>query len=108
MNTFHLKTGSINFEHNLSVQTTSTPEVPIRMPSRLVTHFGEMVDVRNRDAVRIGRFAGTCSALQDTAAVVRVWTAEQCREMTSHEARAFASQLLAAAALAENQNNIVQ
>lgn len=72
---------------------------------RLITRFGELVDVRNRGAVRIGRFAGSRSALENAPAVVRVWHAESCREMSSHEARAFAGQLLAAAALAESQNS---
>lgn len=73
-------------------------------PPRLITRFGEMVDVRNRGAVRIGRFAGTGASTQHAPAVVRLWHAEQCKEITAHEARAFAAQLLAAAALADSQN----
>lgn len=73
-------------------------------PPRLITRFGEMVDVRNRGSVRIGRFAGSTAAPQHAPAVVRLWHAEQCKEMSAHEARAFAAQLLAAAALADSQN----
>lgn len=71
---------------------------------RLVTRFGDMVDVRNRGAVRINRFAGSIAAQESAPAVVRIWHAEQCREMTAHQARAFAAQLMEAAALAESQN----
>ena len=74
-------------------------------PPRLITRFGEMVDVRNRGAVRISRLAGSTMAPQHAPAVVRLWHAEQCKEMTAHEARAFAAQLLAAAALADSQNS---
>ncbi len=74
-------------------------------PPRLITRFGEMVDVRNRGMVRIGRFAGTTVSPQHAPAVVRLWYAEQCKEMSAHEARAFAAQLLAAAALADSQNS---
>lgn len=79
----------------------AAPTAPV---PRLVTRFGDRVDVRNRGAVRIGRFAGSETAPRGAPAVVRVWDAEHCRELTAHEARAFAAQLLAAAALAENQN----
>lgn len=74
-------------------------------PPRLITRFGEMVDVRNRGAVRINRFAGSTTASHEAPAIVRLWHAEQCKEMSAHEARAFAAQLLAAAALADSQNS---
>lgn len=76
------------------------------VPPRLITRFGDMVDVRNRGTLRIGRFAGTAASLQHAPAVVRLWHAEHCKEMSAHEAREFAGQLLAAAALADSQNNL--
>lgn len=92
----------------VSTQVASALESPERAsaaPARLITRFGEMVDVRNRGAVRIGRFAGSAVSPQHAPAVVRLWHAEQCKEITAHEARAFAAQLLAAAALADSQNS---
>ncbi len=79
---------------------------PLGVP--LVTRFGDMVDVRNRGGVRIGRFAGSQPQARGTPAVVRVWHAEQCKELSVQEARAFAAQLFAAAALVETQNNSEQ
>ncbi len=72
--------------------------------ARQITRFGDLVDVRNRGAVQIRRFAGNQLQDQQAPAVVRVWHAEQCRELSTNEARAFAAQLIAAAALAESQN----
>lgn len=65
--------------------------------SSLITRFGEAVDVRNRGTLRAAK-----SAI--APAVVRLWHDEQCREMSSHEARALAAQLIAAANLADVQN----
>jgi hypothetical protein len=65
--------------------------------SSLVTRFGEAVDVRNRGTLRAAK-----SAVEP--AVVRLWHDDQCREMNSHEARALAAQLIAAANLADVQN----
>ncbi len=65
--------------------------------SSLVTRFGEVVDVRNRGTLRAAK-----SAI--APAVVRLWHDDQCREMNSHEARALAAQLIAAANLADVQN----
>jgi hypothetical protein len=65
--------------------------------SSLVTRFGEAVDVRNRGTLRAAK-----SAVEP--AVVRLWHDDQCREMRSHEARALAAQLVAAANLADVQN----
>jgi uncharacterized caspase-like protein len=70
----------------------------------LVTRFGDAVDVRNRGALRISRLAGSQMRMHDTPAVVRLWTDEQCHELSAHNARALAAQLLAAAALADTQN----
>jgi hypothetical protein len=63
----------------------------------LVTRFGDAVDVRNRGTLRAARSAAE-------PAVVRLWNDDQCREMGSHEARALAAQLIAAANLADAQN----
>jgi hypothetical protein len=71
----------------------------------LVTRFGETIDVRNRGTLKVGRFAGSHSQTQDAPAVVRIWTDDQCREFTSHQARALAAQLQAAATLVDAQNS---
>lgn len=71
----------------------------------LTTRFGEWIDVRNRGALRVGRFAGSQVQVQDAPAVVRLWTDDHCRELSAHQARALAAQLLAAASLAELQNS---
>lgn len=73
-----------------------------RMP--LITRFGNSVDVRNRGALRMSRFAGSQAEAQLAPAVVRLWTAEQCHEFSAHQARGIAAQLLAAADLADSQN----
>lgn len=89
-------------------QTAQGKEISTGAPQRPITRFGEMVDVRNRGALRSGRFNGTGATSQTpqhSPAVVRLWHAEHCKEMSAHEARAFAAQLLAAAALADSQNN---
>ncbi|MBS0309211.1 MAG: hypothetical protein JSS58_09590 [Proteobacteria bacterium] len=71
----------------------------------LTTRFGESIDVRNRGALRVARFAGSQMQTQDAPAVVRLWTDEHFRELSTHQARALAAQLLAAASLAELQNS---
>ncbi len=73
-----------------------------RMP--LTTRFGNSVDVRNRGALRMSRFAGSQMQAQPAPAVVRLWIAEQCHEFSAHQARGIAAQLLAAADLADSQN----
>lgn len=73
-----------------------------RMP--LITRFGNSVDVRNRGALRMSRFAGSQAQAQLSPAVVRLWIAEQCHEFSAHQARGIAAQLLAAADLADSQN----
>ena len=78
----------------------------------LVTRFGSRVDVRNRGAVRIRRLAGGAGiggadeqgAASLAPAVVRLWHADCCDELTIAEARALAAQLMEAAALADGQN----
>ena len=81
----------------------------------LVTRFGSKVDVRNRGAVRIRRLAGgqlgqpgidgvSEGSVPIAPAVVRLWHADRCDELTISEARALAAQLIAAAALADGQN----
>ncbi len=63
----------------------------------LVTRFGNAVDVRNRGTLRAAKSAAE-------PAVVRLWNDDQCRELSSHDARALAAQLIAAANLADMQN----
>jgi hypothetical protein len=70
----------------------------------ILTRFGDAVDVRRRGALRLSRFAGTQPRTEELPAVVRIWLADQCRELTTHQARALAEQLLAAASLADSQN----
>ena len=70
----------------------------------LVTRFGDAVDVRNRGALRMSRFAGSQTSAQVSPAVVRLWSDEQFHELSAHQARALAAQLLAAAALTDKQN----
>lgn len=80
--------------------TTSRASAPT-----VATRFGEDIDVRNRGALRLGRFAGSQIAAQDAPAVVRLWSGECFRELSTHQARALAARLLEAAALAERQNS---
>ncbi len=70
----------------------------------VLTHFGEMVDVRKRGALRTMRLAGTPERNLDTPAVVRLWHEEHCRELSSQQARRLANHLLAAADLVDRQN----
>jgi hypothetical protein len=70
----------------------------------LVTRFGDAIDVRNRGTLKVTRLAGSQAQVHDAPAVVRLWTNQQCRELTAHQARMLAEQLLAAASLAELQN----
>ena len=85
-----------------SVVTVEQGESTLRKP--LTTRFGESIDVRHRGALRVGRFAGSQVQAQDAPAVVRLWTEEHFRELSTSQARALAAQLLAAASLAELQN----
>ncbi|NEX63998.1 hypothetical protein [Noviherbaspirillum galbum] len=68
------------------------------------TRFGELVDVRHRGALRLARLTGLQVPQTDMPAVVRLWNGDICKEMSIHEARALAAQLLEAAACAEGQN----
>ena len=68
------------------------------------TRFGELVDVRNRGTLRLSRLVGIQVPGQEAPAVVRMWSGEHCRELTAHQARALAAQLLEAAGHAERQN----
>jgi len=79
-------------------------KIAVERPT-LITRFGDTVDVRNRGTLKVARFAGSHAQTQDAPAVVRIWTDEQCRELTSSQARGLAAQLLAAASLADAQNN---
>ncbi|TFV95217.1 hypothetical protein E4K72_18130 [Oxalobacteraceae bacterium OM1] len=73
-----------------------------RMP--VTTRFGELVDVRNRGALRLARLVGIQVPGKEAPAVVRLWSGDTCRELSSGEARALAAQLLDAARHAEKQN----
>jgi hypothetical protein len=69
------------------------------------TRFGDTVDVRSRGALRVMRLVGIQTPSSDTPAVVRLWSGETCRELSTHEARALAAQLMDAAGHAELQNS---
>jgi hypothetical protein len=97
---------------NKQYQYPAAQAMPLRLVTSaaeartsLVTHFGDAIDVRNRGALKMGRFAGSQAAARDAPAVVRLWNEQQCRELSSHQARALAAQLLAAALLADTQNS---
>lgn len=68
------------------------------------TRFGEMVDVRNRGALRLARMVGIQIPGKEAPAVVRLWNGDNCRELSIEEARSLAEQLLDAARFAEQQN----
>jgi hypothetical protein len=98
---------STAFTRNIKLQALQPAQVPRVAVERhaLITRFGDTIDVRNRGTLKVSRFAGSHAETQDAPAVVRIWTDDQCREITSHQARALAAQLLAAATLADAQNN---
>ena len=85
----------------MDVITTSK----IREGRALVTRFGDEIDVRNRGALKVGRIADGRNQVQDAPAVVRIWSDDQCRELSAQQARVLAAQLLAAADLADAQNS---
>ncbi len=92
---------SHNHQYSTPLNTLATED-----SQPVLTRFGDTVDVRRRGALRLGRFAGSQTPrTMDAPAVVRLWRADECREMTSHQARALAAQLLEAATLADTQNN---
>ena len=68
------------------------------------TRFGDMVDVRNRGALRLARMVGIQIPGKEAPAVVRLWSGDNCRELSIDEARSLAEQLLDAARFAEQQN----
>ncbi len=70
----------------------------------LSTRFGDIVDVRNRGALRLARLVGIQVPVQEAPAVVRMWTGDRCRELSAQQARVLAAQLLEAASCAERQN----
>ncbi|MFC3111377.1 hypothetical protein ACFQAT_00090 [Undibacterium arcticum] len=72
--------------------------------SSVATRFGQTVDVRNRGSLRFVRLTDSQLPAIEAPAVVRVWTGEQCRELSAHPARALAAQLLEAASHADLQN----
>lgn len=70
------------------------------------TRFGDMVDVRNRGALRLAKMVGIQIPDKEAPAVVRLWQGDHCRELSINEARALAEQLLDAACFAEQQNAV--
>jgi|GEM_PF-3401672 len=83
-----------------SLRTTSAE----RSRPSVVRRFGNTVDVRNRGALKVVRLVGMQSPGNDAPAVVRMWSGENCRELSVNDARALAAQLVEAAAYAELQN----
>ena len=107
-----IREGRTRMKQLMNKQYQPQQAVPLRLVAPVsadrkapVTRFGDAIDVRNRGALKMGRFAGSQAATQDTPAVVRLWTEQQCRELSAHQARALAAQLLAAALLADMQNS---
>lgn len=84
-------------------RATAQPAGELRKP--LITRFGDVIDVRNRGTLKVMRITGSQAVTQDAPAVVRLWTNQQFRELTAHQARALAAQLLEAASFTELQNN---
>ena len=76
------------------------------MPSRVATRFGPSIDVRNRGALKVSARPGLQPNTNQQLAIVRIWNGDNCRELSVTDARAFASQLIAAAAYAEDQNSL--
>ncbi|MGZ3159205.1 MAG: hypothetical protein ACXU7D_06670 [Burkholderiaceae bacterium] len=89
---------------NAQSPTSKEESVAAENHEPILTRFGDAVDVRRRGALRLSRFAGTRPRTENLPAVVRIWMADQCKELTTHQARALAEQLLAAAILADSQN----
>jgi len=85
------------FVSSLAPGVSQTASVAPAGRQALVTRFGDAVDVRNRGTLRAAKSAAE-------PAVVRLWNDDQCRELSSHDARALAAQLIAAANLADTQN----
>jgi hypothetical protein len=98
----------MDFETTNSLETQPCTRMPIpgsgKGRASISTQFGETVDVRNRGALRISRLVGIQVSSVDAPAVVRIWTDDKCRELSTAEARALAVQLLEAARFAELQN----
>lgn len=89
------------FSRSNQVVSDASPDRP---RSALVRRFGHTVDVRNRGALRMLRLAGGQAPAANAPAVVRVWHGDACRELSVHDARALAAQLMEAASYAEQQN----
>jgi hypothetical protein len=100
---------------SFSVQAHSTrpPAAFAERRTPVSTRFGDFVDVRKRGALRSVRIASAVSVgsaqfssvqEREAPAVVRLWSGENCRELSINEARALAAQLIDAADYAESQN----
>lgn len=90
----------VNNETDLQIAAHSWPE---RHSVR--TRFGDLVDVRNRGALRLARMVGIQIPGKEAPAVVRLWNGDSCRELSIADARSLAEQLLNAANFAEQQNS---
>lgn len=82
--------------------------VPAQVNSLMVRRFGPLVEVRNRGALRLGSHSSGAHSVREQPAVVRMWHGECCRELSAHDARALAAQLVEAAACVESQNQDVR
>lgn len=94
---------------NACASSPSLSHAPLRLCAgerapAISTRFGESVDVRNRGALRLARLVGIQVPELAAPAIVRLWSGETCRELTSGEARALAAQLIDAADHADAQN----
>jgi len=89
----------------MAFRATSGNPIAVNGNSSVARRFGDTVDVRNRGALRVIRLAGLQVPGQDAPAVVRMWHGDSCRELSVHDARSLAAQLLEAAGYAEQQNN---
>lgn len=100
LNRLHQADGS----HGHAALSSPHPGASLARPA-VIRRFGDMVDVRNRGAFKIVNLVGA-QRLGHTPAVVRIWNGEDCRELSVHDARCLAAQLLEAAAYAEEQNGM--
>lgn len=92
--------------HLYDVGTGSAGTLPAAtaISHRIATRFGPSVDVRHKGAFKTSTSSARLPGNRHQA-VVRLWTGNDCRELSVSEARAFAAELIAAAAFAESQNS---
>lgn len=73
----------------------------------VATRFGPSIDVRHRGVLKPLPHSRVAVAASQQLAVVRLWNGDCCRELSVLDARAFAAELIAAAAYAEQQNMLI-